>query len=329
MAARKRRKNKKRFQKFIITLIIALIAALGAFIYSKVTEEPIQSVEGLMNVHFIDVGQGDAQLIVSPTGDTMLIDAGPGKSSDALLDYLDRAKIKKLDYVIFTHYDEDHIGGGDDVLKKITNVEKILMPDYTPTTVAGKRLLEAIDKLDAEVIHPEQGYEFSLDGGVKIEVLSNDKIDDDGKNGDSIVTMIKFGATKFLLTGDATEKCEEEIINAYPSALDCDVLTACHHASKYSNTDNFLSKTKPEHIVISCGEDNKYGHPHKEALDRFYKVTKDIYCTAKTGDIVFTSDGTKVETKTEPIKKSDYAALPLEYFYIKEEPSDKKYLLAA
>jgi len=281
-----------------MVIVVAILASYFVYInYIKEPDEPMPIPEGSAVVHYIDVGQGDATLIVAPTGETMLIDAG--ERGDAA-EYLEKHKIKTLDYLVFTHYDFDHIGGGDDVLE-LCEVKNVLASDYEPHNKTGKTLITLIEDEGANFLHPDKGDTFNL-GDIKIEVLTkaltaSNKHSDENEN--SIVMMMTFGANKFLFTGDAENEREGEIIESYGKKLDADVYKAGHHGADNASSAELMALVTPDYGVFSCGVGNKYDHPRQGAVDRVAKYADTILRTDLHGDVLITSDGEALTYKTE------------------------------
>ena len=281
-----------------MVIVVAILASYFVYItYLKEPEGEVVMPDGTAAVHYIDVGQGDATLIIAPTGETMLIDAG--ERSDAA-DYLAKLKIKTLDYFVITHYDFDHIGGGDDVLE-LCEVKNVLASDYEPHNKTGKTLITLIEEEGANLIHPDKGDTISL-GEIQFEVLTkaltkDNKHSDENEN--SIVMMMTFGENKFLFTGDAEKEREGEIIASYGKKLDADVYKAGHHGADNASSAELMSLVTPDYGVFSCGTGNKYDHPRQGAIDRVAKYAKTILRTDLHGDLILTSDGESIGYKTE------------------------------
>lgn len=242
------------------------------------------------SVHFIDVGQGECILIKSKNAN-LLVDAGERGNSETVIRYLRNNNISKLDYVIVTHPDLDHIGSMPDVIENIA-VSNIIMPrideDYYPKNETFEMLLEEIRESSIKVYAANSGDDYLI-GDVKMTVLGpvTQRYD---SNDMSVVIRIVYGKTSFILTGDAEYEEENEIINS-GETLEADVLKAGHHGSKNSSNAEFLKKVAPGIVIISCGEDNSYGHPNPETLDRFKTIHAKVYRTDKLGTIVVGSDG--------------------------------------
>ena len=264
---------------------------------------PLVDDENAFSLHVIDMGQGDA-LLLSKDGKYALIDAGETmspserESREAIFAYLDSLGVKKLEFLLLTHQDYDHIGSALDVLKRY-DVGVVYDNGVEHTSKTYENLM-------AYLVEEDVNYKVVRDGDkvtspwpeVMIEVVSppQDLIYSGKKadvNENSIVLKVTYGSVSYLLTGDAEEKAEEYILST-KADIDADILKAGHHGSSSSSTKSFLAKVTPDVITISCGEDNDYGHPHIEALENFAKFTtaEKIFRTDIDGDIVVTTDGT-------------------------------------
>ncbi len=277
----------------VITLLVVAVALLWQSGLFKKTITVSSVADGVLYVHYIDIGQGDAELITTPSGHTALIDSGPGSSSNTLVNYLHDAGVEKIDYFILTHPHEDHIGGAPAVFEGF-EVACVIMPDITTTTSIYRKTLEAIEKENCrtEIAEPEASY--SLDGAV-ITLLGPITIEDN-LNSASIVAKLTYGDSAFLFTGDAEEESEQAILSAFSAAtLKSDVLKAGHHGSSTSSSEAFLDAVSPTYAVISCALNNDYGHPHTETLTRFKERGITYYRTDLDGTVLFSSDGTTVK----------------------------------
>lgn len=292
----------------LVVLVIAVITAIGSSQgwWTEYLNEsglpltdPTKKSETVENadfsIHFVDVGQGDCTLVMFD-GMTLLIDAGENGHETEVLNYLREMNIEKLDYLIATHQHSDHIGGIPEVLEEF-KADNIIMPrltkEQTPTNSTYKAFLTALQNSDAKIISAKPGSVYQL-GDAEFEILGPVTDDCEDINSMSAVTKITYGETTFLVTGDA-EKDEELEIIENGANLDCDVLRTGHHGSSTSSSKEFLDAVTPEICVISCGEDNDYGHPHEKAVNRIMKHTEEIYRTDLCGSIVMTSDGENIE----------------------------------
>lgn len=237
------------------------------------------------SVHFIDVGQGDSELIVS--GDqAVLIDAGPTSAADTVVNYLKKQNISHLTAVIATHPHEDHIGGLAAVLGNF-QVDTVYMPNATASTQAFERMMDMIETKNIKVINPKVDTGIVLTSGAYLQFLSPDPDKTfDTVNNYSLVTMLEAGRQKVLFMGDAEKEIEENLLHS-EAVLACDVLKVGHHGSSTSSTPEFLARIKAKTAVISCGADNDYGHPDLQTIENLKAAgfTK-IYNTAVDGTVV-------------------------------------------
>jgi competence protein ComEC len=253
--------------------------------------------EGVAQVHFIDCGQGDSILITQ--GDTaVMIDAAQSYLSDNVTEYLDSIGVDKVDAMILTHPDSDHIGGAAEIIERY-DVDKVYMKKplkgNEPVTKTYENLLDTLIENNLKITDPEVGTIIPA-GDIYLEILGPSEMTDDNNN-NSIVAKGIFGKTSFLFTGDAEEAEEHDLLAENKSALDCDVLKVGHHGSSSSSTSEFLNAVSPDVAVISCGEDNSYGHPHGETLRRLEAAGADIYRTDQDGTVVVTTDGENIKVQ--------------------------------
>ena len=298
MSRKIRKSDVNRFAGFakknpLLALLIVLVA-VALLIW--------QSAEGRKNtvnvpmdglyVHYIDVGQGDSELVCC-NGEYMLIDAGEPGASDAVLEYLDALGIDKLDYLVCTHGHSDHCGGLDAVVESL-EVETVFTSPYTGDSASYEIFTDAVYDAGLELTVPELGESYSL-GEARFSFLGPLE-DYDNTNDDSLVIRLEYGDTSFLFTGDMTAKAEKDLIND-GAKLRCDVLKVGHHGSSGSSCYQFLYEAQPSIGVISCENGNRYGHPHEETLSRLHDADVTVFRTDLEGSIVIFSDGMKVERK--------------------------------
>lgn len=286
--------NNKQFKKFAakypVAVILAAVIIAVTYIFGK---EDLTVTEGEIEVHFIDVGQGDAALILTDSG-AVLIDAGTTESGQTVASYVS-TRTDTIDYMIMSHPHEDHIGGAGDVLDAV-NVKNVIMPDRTADSACFDRLLDGIEQSGATVIEAVAGNGYSV-GELGLEILSPDANEDyEDTNNVSAVVRVTFGSTSFMFTGDAEAVVEKDLVES-ARLLDCDVLKVGHHGSSTSSTEDFVKAVSPDIAVISCGKDNSYGHPHWEVMEILDEYNAEVYRTDRLGNIVITSDGTHVKVK--------------------------------
>lgn len=256
--------------------------------------EPIIIPDGKVAVYYIDVGQGDATLIVAPNGEMLLIDTGEDQMA---AEYLKKNNITKLDYLLFTHYDSDHIGGGDEVLA-LCEVETVITLNCTPHNNMGKKLLETVVEEGSEIVYPEVGYTFAM-GDVQLEILTSSSDLPSDSNEKSLCMMMTFGKNKFLFTGDAEDEREAEMIRDYGRKLDADVYKAGHHGANNASGEELMALVTPDYAIFSCGEGNKYGHPTAGAIDRIDDYAEVLLRTDTMGTVVVYSDGEAITYEIE------------------------------
>ena len=275
-----------------IAFIDKWMTAVESILYPE--EENIVIPDGTVAVYYIDVGQGDATLIVAPNGEKFLIDAG---EDEMAVEYLKKYNITRLDYVMFTHYDSDHIGGGDEVLE-YCEVKNVIKPNCTPHNKMGQNLLLDVEAEGSNVIHPEPGDILQM-GDVKLEFLTSSTDLPSDSNEKSLCMMLTFGKNKFLFTGDAEKEREAEMIENYGKKLDADVYKAGHHGADNASGTDFMKLVTPEYAIFSCGTGNKYGHPTPGAVDRIDDYTNLLFRTDTMGTVTFMSDGENITYEVE------------------------------
>ncbi len=303
----RKRSARKKFKRFVSSVVALLIFVSAWYVYHNYIADDQSNIEvpipdGAVRVTFLDVGQGDATLIETSTGERMLIDAGKelrSQYTDAD-DRISEMGITTLDYFVITHYDYDHIGSASKILE-LCEVKNVLTYDYEPESATGKTLVSNIEKENANVIYPEKGYSFTM-GSVHFEVISSciteeNRYSDENEN--SLCILMTYGETKFLFTGDAETKREAELVSDYKSKLDVDVFQAGHHGSETSNSTALLAYATPDYAIFSCGEGNSYGHPTAGAMDRIDDHAKTIFRTDLNGTVTLITDGTTITYEVE------------------------------
>ncbi|MEK3720688.1 ComEC/Rec2 family competence protein [Paenibacillus sp. FSL H8-0034] len=260
----------------------------------------ILRADGKLQVLFLDVGQGASQLLISPSGKTMLIDAGNNDKEQVMLDYLKQYQITKLDTVIGTHPDADHIGGLDKVIDQ-TTVDNIYMPKISSNTRTFESLLESISNKKLKVQTAKAGLTLDWDKEVQVEMIAPAAVYDNANNMSAVV-KITYGTTSLLLTGDAEAASEKDMIKSGVD-LSSTVLGVGHHGSKSSTSLTFLNKVKPQYAIIQSGKDNNYGHPDKTILSRLKKAGVSVYRNDLQGTVSVISDGKNVTIATERKEK--------------------------
>ena len=257
----------------------------------QATTQQNNDVSGELQVHFIDVGQGASQLIIGSSGKTILIDAGNNNQEEEIVAYLRKNSIQKIDILVGTHPDADHIGGLDAVIDNF-EIGKIYMPKVQSNTKTFEDVLLAIQRKGLKISTAKAGVSLDWEPDAKVQMIAPVREYNDD-NDMSAVIKLTFGEISFLFTGDAESKSEHDMINS-KADLKSDVLLVAHHGSKSSTTEAFLDAVQPSYGVIQVGENN-YGHPAPEILERLNKRGVKVYRNDLHGDIVFVTDGKNIK----------------------------------
>ncbi|MBQ7999903.1 MAG: MBL fold metallo-hydrolase [Ruminococcus sp.] len=262
---------------------------------SQVTTLPISSEDTGLTLHFIDVGQGDCTLIESK-GCFALIDAGEYSEANRVVSYLSKEGVTSLEFIISTHPHSDHCGGLSQVIRTF-DTGVLISPDADYDSTTWEYVLDAADERGVQHYTPELYDTFQV-GAATLTVLSPapDAVYSN-LNNYSIVTMVEYGNTSFMLTGDAETIVEKELIRSSYD-LSADVLKCGHHGSSTSTCEAFLQKVNPSAAIISCGKDNDYGHPHQEITDLLREYEIPMWRTDLSGTIIAKSDGKEIYIST-------------------------------
>ena len=318
MAERKRKMTKRQQKKLLkavfgkalptVTLVVTLLilAFYGAYtciapfhtwvdevILQKTTIAPRPYIDpngSELAVHFIDVGQGDSTLFQTAEG-SILVDCGETEYGETVVAYLQAQGIDELEYFIITHPDSDHMGCAAYVLEHI-EVKTFVMNGQEKSAKFFEDALDILLEKQIDTLVVKPGDEINL-GALRIDVLGPQRLDYSTAewNNASIILYATYGHRSFLLTGDAEKTAENDLLEKYADSIRCDVFSAGHHGSNSSNSQKLLDAALPEYVVISCGENNKHGHPHQEVVDRFVENGFNILRTDLHGSIVFITDG--------------------------------------
>ncbi len=254
--------------------------------------------EGYVEVHFIDVGQGDSILVKyidtfledGDDSENLLIDAGDNNKGTLVRNYLKKNGVKELKYFICTHPDADHIGGAASVVSNVPITSEIV---WAP---AYKKENKTYDNLQNEIRTKYYQYEmpalqtvYSLGKANLVFLGPTEHYDDPNNN--SLVCKLSYHDSSILFTGDCSEKEENDLLEEAGGDLKADILKVGHHGSDSSSTKAFLDAVSPVYAVISCGADNSYGHPHKSVLERLEGIETPVLRTDQKGDIICVMDG--------------------------------------
>ncbi len=330
-----------------IAVLVAVLAAAGyagwRYVLPWWRTQPPPASGAELKVLVLDVGpvNGDSILIVSPTGKTVLIDAGDTGKGKVILDALKRNNIQQLDFFIGTHPHPDHIGGADEVMKgfKVLNVidngeqpdvPESLLPQTKPTnanrnaprraTATGRTASvikfyedykEAITNSGAQYEKAQLGKQYDLGGGARLTVIApseplftRDQMKTGGNlpNANSIALRLDYGDFSMMLAGDAEEQTEHRWLTKDLN-LKATVIKIGHHGSKYATSQEFVDRVTPRAAIVSCGEWNRYGHPSQAVLDRLKGVGATLYRTDMHGEIAIVTRGRENDFKVATSKE--------------------------
>ncbi|WP_342505593.1 MBL fold metallo-hydrolase [Sporosarcina sp. FSL K6-2383] len=275
--------------KKYFSILIAFILAISLLPASIANAAPAE-----LKVHFLDVGQGDSILIQAPGGKSMLVDGGTKANSGKVVSFLKSKGVKKLDYVVATHPDADHIGGLITVLNAFP-VTNFIDSGHVHTSQTYYDLLTLIDKKNIKFSVAQELDKIALDPNMIIRVLHADENAKDS-NDASIVLKATYNKVSFLLMGDADAAIEDKIRAKYDVAAT--VLKNGHHGSDTSSSAAFINNVKPSVAILSYGKNNSYGHPHLAIESRLKNVGAKTYKTPLDCDITVTSNGVKHAVST-------------------------------
>ena len=246
-----------------------------------------------VTIKFIDVGQGEAILIALPEK-TVLIDAGPTGSAPKIAQVLQELGRDKIDYLVATHPDEDHIGGMADVISS-TQIGTIYAPNKTNNTATYRKFLTAIQNNNLQITLAEAGTIIDQTDSYKLEILWPKKDANFPDTNDySIIIKLTVGNKTFLFTGDAPTNA---ILNSNPGHID--VLKLSHHGSRTGTTEQLVRKLSPTYAILSYAVDNPYGHPMQSVLNALRKHSVEVWGTGANGTITITCDGTTIDISCE------------------------------
>lgn len=292
--------NKRQKQVLGRIVSIILLALLALYMNRNQLQQEEETVQrtlptDVVEVHFIDVGQGDS-ILIEAGSNSMLIDAGENNKGTDVVNYLQQHNITELDYLIGTHPHSDHIGGLDTIIHNFP-IGKVIMPEVAHTTQTFEDILDALEEKELRITKPVVGTSYEL-GSATFTIISPNSTEYEDLNDYSVGIKFTYGNNSFLFTGDATSTSEEEMLQNGID-LSSDVLKLSHHGSSTSNTDSFLDVVNPTYAIVSAGIDNEYGHPHTEVLQAIFNRRAKLYRTDKQGTVVFTSDGKTISVNTE------------------------------
>lgn len=279
-------------------LLIVFLSTIFIFLLVNKKENTYTNLDEL-EITYIDVGQGNA-VLVKTKDKSLLIDGGNRPNSRYYYNYIKNKNLKNIDYMIASHYDEDHIAGLISILKNY-DVAKVLCPDYKKDTKIYDSFTRSVNNSKAEIIHPKQGDNFNL-GKAKVKILWAKEYENGKDNDNSIVVKIIYGNMSFLFPADASKNVEDQLIYSGYN-LKSDVYMLAHHGSKFSNSKEFLKEVNPKLAIISVGKNNRYKHPSNSLVDSLNNSNIKILRTDEDGDIKIKCDGNKIKISTNKNNK--------------------------
>jgi competence protein ComEC len=274
--------------KILFILYSSIIAISIALIFGL---ENLPTMNGKLEVSVLDVGQGDAIFIRTPVNQKIIIDAGP--ASNVLLPLAQELNFfdRKIDLVVITHPDADHIAGFKEILRRY-EIGKILLTGVQHDTAYYRDILQQIDSQKIPLIFASPDADFDFGNGVMLDVVWPYKLFIGHKPSDanalSVTTRLSFGDTAIMLTGDLDQESEEILLKT-PQNLQAEILKLGHHGSDTSSSEEFLAAVSSQIAVVSAGKDNSFGHPKPAVLERV--KDQKVFETAKSGSLKFLSNG--------------------------------------
>lgn len=249
--------------------------------------------DGMLRVTMLDVGQGDATFIRTPNGNQILVDGGPGRAVLGELSKVMPFYDRSIDMLILSHPHADHLDGLVEVLKRY-RVGAVIVPGTRTSSGAYQEWEHLLASLPVNVVQGKRGMRILADENIALDVLLPvQNLPDVSEHDGMLVALLRYGETEMLLSGDMEERLERYLLTL-GKLPDIEVLKVGHHGSQTSSSVALLSLLKPDYALISVGEDNRYGHPHKEVIDRFSLMGIPIFRTDQNGAIIIASNGNAV-----------------------------------
>lgn len=304
-------------KKLIVILTLVFLLCFTGILYAKEN----------LKIYFLDVGQGDASVIISSSGQVVLIDSGPDEN--LVLNHLKNLNISRIDLLIASHAHADHITGMDKIIAKY-KPRAFIDPGIPHTSRTYEKMITAIEKYN---ISYYEGIFRKINLGpltFTILPLAEPLIEESKLNNNSIVVRLDFKDFSCLFTGDIEKEREGQLLNESRNNLNVGILKIAHHGSSSSSSSLFIKSVRPKMVVICCGQGNKYGHPHQETLTLLQNLGINIYRTDLNGTILIETDGIDYQIFTEkenirapPAEKTETKAIEAqEYEYAASKKSE-------
>lgn len=318
-----REKTKRKFDKRFWLFLFLTVLYIGYMLYEyHQSQQPVNTpiiledsqttvitADGELHIHMIDCGQGDAFLFecnglygLIDSGPKRLIDSGPNKGKNAVVEYLKSQNIDELQFVVGTHHHEDHMGAMYMILEEF-DTEIVYIPDLGDREVKTqwyKRFNNQVETKEINVVNPKTGDEFYLDEA-KFKVVCQLTPEEAGSDFNNYSTVIKvsFGEMDILMTGDAENRVEKAMLKS-DEDLQCEVLKLGHHGSDTSSSSAFLEAVNPTYALISCGVGNSYHHPCIETIEKMEASDIEVYRTDELGNVVLSVTDSSISFNTSP-----------------------------
>jgi competence protein ComEC len=279
-------KKFKYFEIITVFLLLIILIIVGILLFN---------LKSGVKISYLDVGQGDATLISVSSGPKILIDTGPGSAVLPVLDKEFLFSPRRLDAVILTHFDADHIGGTIEILKRYD--VGVILVTHNSDNLGSEEIFAMAKERNIPIKIIKQNDYLDLGNNSALQVLFPDQpVNGWEENSTSAIVRLVVEKESFIFTGDSPQATENLVAYSYGSSLKANVLKLGHHGSKTSTSDMFLATVNPEYSVISAGLNNRYGHPSKETLDKINKLNEKILETLQVGTIKFFTDGQTLNT---------------------------------
>ena len=283
-------------RKYPREVVVSVLILSNILVWFTVYE---RQPSDILTVYFLDVGQGDAIFIDSPQHGRALIDGGANRKVLSELGNILPFADKRIDVMVETHPDKDHIGGLPEIVSRY-KVGMFLEPGVESDNTIDDELKRRVKDKNIPKLFARRGMVLNFSDGVKLQILfplPDQDVSNWETNRASIVAKLVYGNKSFLMTGDSPIQIEEALLSLNPEILDSDVLKAGHHGSKTSTSLKYARAVSPDYAVISAGKNNTYGHPHQEVLAILEKVGAKIVSTADSGTIKFKTNGKTLKIK--------------------------------
>lgn len=279
----------------IAIFILAILCVLLKTNIDEANKNRYTIDEGALAVRFVDVGQGDCEIIQIPDGRNIIIDGGPNSSAQSLISEINEYGIKRFDYVIATHPHEDHIGGLYEVIKNF-EIGEVYMPKVSANTSCFTNLVSEIKSKNVKTNVAKAGVVIIDEDNITAEFLAPNSDNYEDTNNYSAVLKFTYNGISFLFTGDAEKESEFEMLENNADLSSC-VLKVGHHGSTTSTTNQFLRAVYPKIAVIEVGDGNSYGHPHEETIGKLTGIR--VYRTDINGTVTVSCNGSDIKVHTE------------------------------